>query len=1280
MSVPIEIPDAFELEELMQMQDKYVVPFSGYPRLDNLVHPRRLLGQYLTFLVDDGDSHHSVLVKKVNNSIGIQCDCNSFVIDDKCIHTARVIHSMIKSLQRKERKLKDEALDVIQQELLKRSEHLLDAVPPNTSLTTDSIGQITEKEAADGPFLIQNVRTLTTNKLFQIYPKLNVNLKVGKSFKKLKEYKDGIDMMREYRHQQNQVQIRVNENADMLITCSCGEVVPSQLCHHAVETLYHLMRNHGRDFFVKYINIDNEKNRLLEEYGITVDDPEAKEFTFDNDYGNRLILSKVPAQFVSTRHLGRLKSLIKEDATKIRKSKYKDDHYNIGVYFHLTDDIFTNAPVKLEAYKSEAGAKGNLKLTKVLIGKEENLHLLHVLDSDKLEVLMDFSFLRFGEKISMNYHSGSFSYFSSNVSESSRNQYLRYFYDKIEEHWSFLAAWDGLKVMVGNNHFAASNLEDVKLAEDYVYADLKVDKTDKFIIIESVFRDIDNNIVINSGESKQIYGGKLILSNGILYLNKNNHFIELMNEMPSGKLIFSVKYEDIVVKELLHPLVSHYGIHLPASLSYTTREYAMSPVVYLREAKNMLIIEPKFGYGHLELDMRDDAQHYIQEEGIKYLLLRDQYEEKDFIEFIKSRHSHFSNQRFQPFFTLPFDEVMKKNWFIDFARNVMSKDIRLEGIDNLKQFKYNTATPKWDMNISSGIDWFDIHVKVSWGDMEVSLRDIRKAILSGQNFIVLGDGSFGILPEEWITRYSNLFKFSIEDKEGLRINKRQFNIVEMLFNEIDNQEVIDEINEKKQKLLHLKDIKPEPIPDTIRAELRPYQHTGYQWMQILDEISWGGCLADDMGLGKTLQAITFLAYVKQKYNHPTSLIVCPMSLIFNWENELKKFAPDLKFHIFYGSDRVIDDTYYEENDIIISTYGVIRNEIERLMKYEWEYVILDESQAIKNPDAISTKAVQLLKARNRFILSGTPLQNNTYDIYAQFNFLNPGMLGAREFFRTEFANPIDKNGDKDTGLYLRNLIKPFILRRTKGEVEMDLPDKTETILWCQMDKQQKSVYDEYRDFYRNSVLQKIDKEGMSKSGIYILEGLLRLRQICDDPRLIKDSEIKPTKGIKIKELVREIEENMGDHKMLVFSQFTEMLALIRKELDGMGIQYCYLDGSTPAADRKKQVEFFQNNKEIKVFLISLKAGGVGLNLTAADYVYIVDPWWNPAVEQQAIDRAHRIGQTHKIFAYRMICKDSVEEKIVKLQERKLALTREIIQEDSAFFKSLTREDIVYLFS
>jgi non-specific serine/threonine protein kinase len=366
--------------------------------------------------------------------------------------------------------------------------------------------------------------------------------------------------------------------------------------------------------------------------------------------------------------------------------------------------------------------------------------------------------------------------------------------------------------------------------------------------------------------------------------------------------------------------------------------------------------------------------------------------------------------------------------------------------------------------------------------------------------------------------------------------------------------------------------------------------------------------------------------------------------------------------------------------VIITTYGTLRSDIKLLMTIELDYLLLDESQAIKNPLSKVTRAASLLHAKNRLCMSGTPLQNNTFDIFAQMNFLNPGMLGSMEFFRQEFAIPIDKFGEQDRKEHLKKILYPFILRRTKEQVAKDLPDKTETILYCEMEDEQRSIYEAYRNDYRNQILGTIESQGIQKSQLTILQGLMKLRQICDSPAILNETEKFENHSIKLDELSREIVENIGNHKALVFSQFLGMLALIREKLDQLGVKYEYFDGSTSAPDREKAIQSFQSDESQRVFLISLKAGGVGLNLTAADYVYIVDPWWNPAVEQQAIDRTHRIGQDKNIFAYRMICVDTIEDKIIQLQEKKRALAKDLIADDNTFVKSLTREDVEYLFS
>jgi len=470
------------------------------------------------------------------------------------------------------------------------------------------------------------------------------------------------------------------------------------------------------------------------------------------------------------------------------------------------------------------------------------------------------------------------------------------------------------------------------------------------------------------------------------------------------------------------------------------------------------------------------------------------------------------------------------------------------------------------------------------------------------------------------------------------------------------------------------------VPKNIKATLRPYQLAGLNWFHQLHQIGWGGCLADDMGLGKTLQTLCYLQNLYNQNKNLRALIVCPTSLIYNWQAELDKFTEGISYIVYHGLEREFPKAKDSKWNLIITSYGTMRNDIEKFGKITFDVAVLDESQSIKNPVSQVTKAVALIKTRMRFILSGTPVQNNTFDLYSQLNFCNPGLLGNQDFFKSEFATAIDKYGDKDKSAQLRKMVFPFILRRTKEQVAKDLPDKTETILYCEMGSYQQKVYDTVKEEFRIKILSSIAEQGMAKSTFQILQGLNQLRLICDCPSLIGDEEKKHFKqeSIKLDELMREIEENISNHKMLIFSQFLGMLDLVKGKLDKDGIKYIYLDGSTPAKDRGRLVNAFQTDTSIQVFLISLKAGGVGLNLTAADYVYVIDPWWNPAVEDQAIDRTHRIGQHKKIFAYKLICKNSIEEKILQLQQKKKSLAKELITEDASFVKKLTKEDVTWL--
>lgn len=704
--------------------------------------------------------------------------------------------------------------------------------------------------------------------------------------------------------------------------------------------------------------------------------------------------------------------------------------------------------------------------------------------------------------------------------------------------------------------------------------------------------------------------------------------------------------------------------------------------LYLQEREQMLLFFPAFYYQGTEIRWGTQGDALLPRGHGVRVIHRDEQAEADFVQLVRSLHTDIQSNARDHFFYLPSGAVLSNNWFFRFLDLMREKNVTLFGFEGLKNLRFNTHRPDTKVQVSSGIDWFDASIEISFGDQKVTIVDVKKALAQKQNFVRLGDGTLGLLPEEWLKKYALLVKMG-ESKNGrLRLKRFHFGVIDELLAEVDEEDVQRELEEKKERLTGIieSDFSTIPTPAELKATLRPYQQSGFQWLVFLREAGWGGILADDMGLGKTVQTLAFFQHLKNNDPEARFLVVCPTTLMYNWEKEIQKFTPGLRHYIHHGPRRTAHSTPFGVHDIIITTYGTMRSDIKLLREFRFEYVALDESQAIKNPQSQVAKAALLLNSGNRIALSGTPVQNNTFDLYAQMNFLNPGMLGSREFFMNEFATPIDKFQEDEVKQQLRKLIYPFLLRRTKEQVAKDLPEKTETILYCEMGHDQRRIYDAYRNSYKDQILGLIDEKGIERSQMHILQGLTKLRQICDSPAILNEAEKFGNHSIKLEELTREITENVGHHKALVFSQFLGMLALIRHSLEKAGIPYVYFDGSTSSTDREKAIEEFQSNDECRVFLISLKAGGIGLNLTAADYVYIVDPWWNPAVEQQAIDRTHRIGQTKNIFAYRLICKDSIEEKMLQLQERKRSLAQDLVTDDSAFLKRLTRDDIAFLLS
>lgn len=608
------------------------------------------------------------------------------------------------------------------------------------------------------------------------------------------------------------------------------------------------------------------------------------------------------------------------------------------------------------------------------------------------------------------------------------------------------------------------------------------------------------------------------------------------------------------------------------------------------------------------------------------------------------------------------------------------------GEENLKTGRINRNAATLRVQISSGIDWFDLKTVVEFGDQQVNFHDIRKALKRKENYIKLADGSIGQIPQEWLEKYKHLWGLAEETADGFRVSDLHLSLLDSLLEEDASIQTPPDLIQRRERFRHFERIAPQPLPKGFAGELRPYQKHGYDWLHFLREYKFGGILADDMGLGKTVQVLTYLQSLQEQaqakkevvaeQGRSTALLVVPKSLIANWQRESERFTPSLKFLEYMGNFRNKDVSIFDEYDVVITTYGTMLRDIEILHKYKFHHIILDESQAIKNPLAKSAKAARLLNAEHRIVMTGTPVENNTFELWSQFAFLNPGLLGSMDYFKSQFANPIESAGDEKSAETLRKLVYPFILRRTKEQVALELPPRTERIVYTDMDSAQKKLYTQTRERYRAELMGLIESEGMNNARFKVLEGLLRLRQIAIHPALVD----KKYKGEAPKfEILLETLETLQaeNHKALIFSQFVETLKLVKKELDARKIKYIYLDGQTQK--RQDKVDEFQNDPKISFFLISLKAGGVGLNLTAADYVIHLDPWWNPAVEMQASDRAHRIGQTRPVFVYKIIARGTVEEKILELQEKKRALVKNIIATEASFFKSLTQEDVKGLF-
>jgi superfamily II DNA or RNA helicase len=583
------------------------------------------------------------------------------------------------------------------------------------------------------------------------------------------------------------------------------------------------------------------------------------------------------------------------------------------------------------------------------------------------------------------------------------------------------------------------------------------------------------------------------------------------------------------------------------------------------------------------------------------------------------------------------------------------------------------------MEITSGVDWFELEGGAEFGDARIALPRLLRAIKQGEQTVRLDDGTLGIIPEEWMKKYGLLAGLASNEGRHLRFTRPQAGLLDALLASepaVRADAVFERVREELRSFAGVRAADPTAY---FAGELRAYQREGLGWLCFLQRFGFGGCLADDMGLGKTIQVLALLESRralragKQNDSLRSSLVVVPRSLVFHWKAEAARFAPKLRVLDHTGGARLKPGDHFDRYDVVLTTYGTLRRDALQFKDLRFDYCILDEAQAIKNAGTLSAKAARLLSADHRLALSGTPVENHLGELWSLFEFLNPGMLGSASVFGRAGRNP-----DPATRNVLARALRPFILRRTKGEVARELPAKTEQTIYCDLEPRDRKLYDELRDYYRARLLKNADGEGMSQMKFQVLEALLRLRQAACHPGLI-DKKKAAEPSAKIDTLLAQLDQVIDEgHKILVFSQFTSLLAILRSRLDEAKIPYAYLDGRT--RDRQVPVEQFQNDPKLKLFLISLKAGGLGLNLHAAEYVYLLDPWWNPAVEAQAIDRAHRIGQTRQVFAYRLIARDTVEEKVLELQKTKRDLADAIITADNSLIHNLTRDDLELLLS
>jgi SNF2 family DNA or RNA helicase len=829
-----------------------------------------------------------------------------------------------------------------------------------------------------------------------------------------------------------------------------------------------------------------------------------------------------------------------------------------------------------------------------------------------------------------------------------------------------------------------ANFRPVSLVVTPVEMALQVTQKDEFYEITGAVEIANKHIAF---DAINIAYTHFIRRGDTLYLVKDWTQMRTINYflLHHAKLIIHHSQFEEFQKEFLGPLENSAQINysfvkkaLRALIKQTDLAVVNARRIYLSNSDHFITITPIMQYGSVEIPILTKRKIMtIDQTGTSFEIPRDDKQEISFLGHILREHDDFEEQIGGDFFYLHKQRFLEDDWFLNAFEHWTEKGYELLGFQEITKIKLQPTKMKISIQLISGIDWFETKTHIAVGNKTVRLKEIQKSIIKHSRYVALGDGTFGLLPEQWLKRFAQFFDQGEFVEEEFRIPKTSYQFIDEWFDvaELD-QTVREQISELKAKINNFETIPVVPLPNKLTATLRDYQKDGYYWLHFLRDFGFGGILADDMGLGKTVQVLAFLSKLAEKNPSGTYLIVVPTSLVFNWQNEIAKFTPHLRVFENYGKNRVKSVSAFENSQLVLTTYGSLMSDIKHFKEYDFSCVILDEGQAIKNPDSKRYKMVRLLQAQQRIVLTGTPIENNTLDIFSLLTFCNPGIFGTLKSFRDHFAYPIDKFQDSQRARELQQKIQPYLLRRTKKQVAKELPEKTEMVIYCEMDHEQKRVYDVYKEELKNHLLKKrVLDDG--ENSLHVLQALTKLRQICNSPALLNDNGVSyGEQSAKISVLMEQLEDKIGEHKILVFSQFVSMLDLVKTALIERGIAFSYLTGQTK--NRQEAVDSFQNDPSKRVFLISLKAGGMGLNLTEADYVYLIDPWWNPAVENQAIDRAYRIGQTKHVVAIRLITPNTIEENIQLLQARKHDLVADLVHTDTSLLKKLSKKELMDL--